>query len=52
MTQLKPAFLTLIGLLAFTAQAQVNDTIPTIMEVDSAAAYDEDMPMPVDAIEG
>lgn len=46
MTLLKPAFLTLIGTLAFSSQAQVNDTIPIIMEVDSAAAYDEEMPPP------
>ena len=52
MTLLKPTFLILIGLLAFTTQAQVHDSIPIIIEVDSAAAYDEDMPMPAEAIEG
>ncbi len=41
-----------IGLFANTVDAQIYDTIPTIQEVDSAPAYDEDMPMPVEAIEG
>lgn len=51
MTLLKPTFLSCFCLLAFTSIAQVNDTIPVIIEVDSAAAYDEDMPPPMEAIE-
>lgn len=39
-----------IGLLANAADAQTNDTIPYI-EVDTAAAYDEEMPPPVEAID-
>lgn len=32
--------------IASSVSAQYNDTIPFIMEVDSAAAYDEEMPPP------
>lgn len=52
MTLLKSTLLSSLCLLAFASKAQVNDTIPVIMEVDTATAYDEELPPPVEFIDG